>query len=1108
MFCFSYIRLSGKPSDRKRSTNNQPRMKKSQLLMLACLWGVHASAQQVNASLFRYPDVSQTQIAFSYANDIWLVPKEGGTAIRITSPSGVEVFPRFSPDGRKLAFTGNYDGNSDVYVMPVSGGVPLRLTQHGYTDRVIDWTPDGKQVLFASTRESTKERFNQFYTIPETGGPASKLPLAYAEFGSYSPDGKSMALTTRTQSFRNWKRYRGGMKADIHIFRFDTRQSENISAKSEAGDEFPMWYKNHIYLLSDRGQEKRMNLWRYNVDTKNFEQVTHYTDYDVHTPAMGPADIVYEAGGKLYTLSLETQQSREVKINITTDVSTLKPRTIVADKDILYADISPDGKRALIGARGDVFSLPAENGFVKDLTRTSGVAERDAAWSPNGKYIAWWSDKSGEYELWLAEAGKEDAAKQVTHLGAGFRYHVYWSPDNKKIACIDQTMKINIIEVATGKVTNVDKALRYEDGACHNWKCSWSSDSRWLAYSRDHYNGHNTAFVYNVATNQRHQVTSDYYDTSDPVFDPEGKYLFVFTNRTFTPIYSDVENSFIYANTTKVAAISLRKDVPPVMSTRNDVVEAGKDTEVASPKKDEKKKEAEPAKAPGNEVKIDLDNIETRLYLLPVPAGNYSRLNAVKGKVLYINAPNTGSGDKEATLKYFDLGKREEKEIIKNPGAYQLSANGEKILIAGDRYAIIDVEENQKANKTLRINEMIMQLDPVQEWKQLFTDAWRIERDFFYDPGMHGVNWNEVKEKYGRILEGARTREEVNFVLGEMIAELNASHTYNSGGDLENARQVNVGYLGVDWEADGNFYKIKRIIRGADWDAEARSPLDEPGVNIPEGSYILAVNGVPLTTTAEPFSAFQGLADKAVEITYNARPSLEGAKTAVVKTLRSDYRLRHLAWIESNRKHIADATDNQVGYIYVPSTGLDGQDELVRQFSAQWNKAALIIDERFNNGGQIPDRFIELLNRKPWAFWATRDGAPVSAPMVGNFGPKVMLINGWSGSGGDAFPDYFRKAGLGPLIGSRTWGGLIGISGAPSLVDGGEVTAPNFRMYNPDGTWFREGHGVDPDIAVDENLADMAKGIDPQIERAIIEIKSLLKTKSYKNPEPPAYEKR
>ncbi|SEW50071.1 S41 family peptidase [Chitinophaga arvensicola] len=1085
-------------------------MKKTALVFLAAMAGKQAIAQ-VDAGLFRYPDVSRSQIAFSYANDIWIVPKTGGTAIKLISPPGVETFPKFSPDGAKLAFSANYDGNTDVYVLPVAGGVPLRLTNYGGSDRVVDWTPDGKQVLFASGRESTKERFNQFYTIPETGGAATKLPLAYAEFGSYSPDGAKMALTTRSQSFRNWKRYRGGMKADIHVFDFNTQLSENISAKSEAGDEFPMWFKNYIYFLSDRGTEKRMNLWRYDTNAKTYEQITSYKDYDVHFPSMGPDDIVYEANGKIFVLSLATQQPTEVKVNITTDLAALKPRTIRTVKYIQSTSLSPDGQRALISARGDVFSVPAINGYVKDLTRTSGVAERYPVWSPDGKSIAWWSDKSGDYELWIATAGKENEARQITRYGAGFRYRPYWSPDSKQLVFIDQDLKIWVLDIATGKTTAVDKALHYSPDVLEGFRFSWTPDSRWITYSRDMENGHEAVFLFDTKNNQRHQVTSGFYDVSRPVFDEEGKYLYVLTNQSFKPTYSSIDNTFIYANSTLVGVIGLQKETPSLLATRNDAVEV----------KDEKKEPAKPAKEKGKDKKekpaakkddttIDLENMEARLILLPVPAGNYSRLGATKGKILFLSniPPDEEDGAGEANLQYYDVATKQVKNIIKNAGQYELSADGNKILVNSGPFGVIDVAENQKIDTSMRVEEMEMTVNPVEEWKQLFMDTWRLERDFFYDPNMHGVNWNDVKVKYAHLLDGARTREEVSFVINEMLGEMNASHTYNFGGDVEDSKHESVGYLGVDWQADGPYYKIKRIIRGAPWNAEARNPLDEPGVNIHEGDYILAVNGVPVTTAQEPYSVFQSLAGKVVELTWNNRPSLDGAKTAIVKTIGSEYRLRHLAWIESNRKHIAEATNNQVGYIFVPSTGIDGQDELIRQFNGQWDKAALVIDERFNNGGQIPDRFIEMLNRKPLSYWATRNGTPSQWPQYANFGPKVMLINGWSGSGGDAFPDYFRKTGLGPIIGTRTWGGLIGISNTPGLIDGGVITVPSFRMFNSDGTWFKEGHGVDPDIPVDENLGDMAKGIDPQIERAITEIKSLLQTKPYKAPAQPPYEVR
>lgn len=1084
-------------------------------LGIFALAGALQSQAQIDAGLFRFPDVSQTQIVFSYANDIWIMPKTGGDAVKLSSPPGVEIYPKFSPDGKTVAFTGNYDGNKDVYTLPASGGVPLRLTEHGYQDRVVGWTPDGKQVLFASGRESGKERFNQFYTVAPTGGAVTKLPLAYAEFGSYAPDGKQMAVVFRTQIGRNWKRYRGGWKADIYLYNFDTNTSENISANDEAGDEFPMWHGTDIYFLSDRGEELRMNLWRYSTTTKKFEQLTHFKDYDSHFPSLGPSDIVFENGGKLYLYNLASQKSTAISVNLVTDKASLRPRLETADKYIQHASISPDGKRVVIEARGDVFSLPAENGYVKNLTHSSGSAERNPAWSPDGKSIAYWSDQSGEYELWLSDAAKEAAPRKLTSYGAGFRYRLNWSPDSKKLAYIDKAMRIRIYDIATGETTEADKALRYSHGALEGFTCSWSPDSRWLTFSRDLDNYHSAVFIYDYREKKLHQVTGGFYNCSNPVFDPGGKYLYLFTAQSFKPIYSDLDNSFIYTNSSQVAVISLLQKTPSLVQPRNDTVslkkeddeEAGKDKKTGDKNtaKAGDKKESEPA----NAVAIDFDGLENRLEILPLPAGNYGGLDATKGKIVYLRQPNTGSTDDDNQLKYYDIDSRQEKTVLPAADQFWLSNNGEKLLVqSGNNWAVIPLAENQKLDKKVPVGDMQLVVNPAEEWKQLFTDAWRLERDYFYDPNMHGVDWQAVRVKYGNMIKDAMTREEVNFIIGEMLGELNASHTYYGGGDGDKEASQNVGYLGVNWEAAGDYYKIKTILRAAPWDAEARSPLDAPGIHIPEGSYILAVNGVPLTTAHEPFAAFQHLAKKTVELTYNSTPSFTGAKTAVVQTLGDEYRLRNLAWIESNRKRVAEATNGEAGYIFVPSTGTDGQTELMRQFNAQWDKKALVIDERFNNGGQIPDRFIEMLNRAPLAFWSIRDGSPWPWPPFAHFGPKVMLINGWSGSGGDAFPDFFRKKGLGPLIGTRTWGGLIGISGAPDLVDGGSVTIPDFRMYNPDGTWFKEGHGVDPDIAVPEDLGAMAKGVDPQLERAISEVKETLQNKSFKAPAAPAYQKR
>lgn len=1078
-------------------------MKKNVACLLLCSTVSVASFAQIDAGLFRYPDVSKTQIVFSYSNDLWVLPKEGGTAIKLSSPPGVESYPKFSPDGKSIAFTGNYDGNQDVYVMPVAGGVPQRLTEHGYPDRVVDWTNDGQRVLFASIRESGKYRFNQFYTVPAKGGADDKLPLAYAEFGSYSPDGKQMALNFRTQVGRNWKRYRGGWNSDIYIFNFTTQASENISATSDAADEFPMWHDNYIYFLSDRGDEERMNLWRYDLSKKSFEQLTKFTDYDIHYPSMGPDDIVFEQGGKLYLFNFASQKATAVNVNVVSDDAMMKPKTVSVEKLIEHVGISPDGNRALVEARGDIFSLPAKDGFVKDLTMSSGSAERYPSWSPDGKAIAYWSDASGEYELWIMMAGKENSAKKITSYGAGFRYWTYWSPDSKRIAFIDKAGKIKIYDLTNDQTYDVDKGLRYSHGNLEGFTCSWSPDSKWLAYQRDLENWHTAIFIYDVQNKKTKQVTSGFYNCSSPAFDPDGKYLYMVVSESYQPYYSDFDNSFIYANSGQLAAVSLQKTTPSLLAPKNDTVAVKADeTKSTGDKKDTAKK------GDDKSVKIDFDGFEQRLAILPPTAGNINNVAAVKGKIIYMRYPNTGAADGQSSIKYYDIDKREEKTIMDADG-YTLAANGEKMLVAkSGSYAIVSVGEGQKMENPLRVNEMTMTVDPREEWKQIFTDAWRLERDYFYDPNMHGVDWNFVKIRYMKMLDGATTREEVDFIIGEMIGELSASHTYHGGGDVEHPKSASVGYLGVDWQADGDYYKIKKIIHGAAWDAEVHSSLDQPGIDIKEGDYILAVNGVPLTTDQEPYAAFQGLANKTVELTYNSTASWTGAKTTIVQTMSDEYRLRNLAWIEGMRKHVDEATNGDVGYIYVPSTGIDGQTELLRQLNAQVDKKALIIDERFNDGGQIPDRFIEMLNRQPLAYWAIRDGEAWPWPPQANFGPKVMLINGWSGSGGDAFPDYFRKRGLGPLIGARTWGGLIGISGCPDLIDGGGITVPTFRMYNIDGTWFKEGHGVDPDIEVPEDLTAMAKGTDPQLERAITEIKNLIQTKGFLPPKMPAYQKR
>lgn len=1075
------------------------------LLVFLLLFGLAAplAYSQVDARMLRYPDVSASHVTFVYAGDVWVAPKAGGTAQRLSSPRGEEMLPRFSPDGRHIAFSANYDGNTDVYVVPSRGGDATRLTYHPMTDRVVDWTPDG-EVLFASSRKSGRQRFNQFYRIDRDGGLPQQLPVPYGEFGAVSPDGGTLAFTTLDRTFRTWKRYRGGTAPDIWLFDLESYEATNIT-DNDANDSFPMWHGTTLYFLSDRGPNLRANLWATDTETGETRQVTDFADFDVTFPAMGPSDIVFEAGGRLYLLDLATETSREIAIDVATDRAARKPRTVDVSGLIQNGQISPSGKRALFEARGEIFTVPAEHGPIRALTQSSGSAERYPAWSPDGEHVAFFSDATGEYELTIVPATGGEP-RTVTDLGPGYRYQPYWSPDSRKIAFIDQAMKIWVHDLDADRTTEVDQGFYMFHGPLSAFTVSWSPDSRWLAYDRGLDSRLEAAFLYDTERGERHQVTSGYYNASSPTFGPDGQYLYYLSNQAFSPVYSDLDNSFVYPNTTRLVAVPLQADAPSPLAPRNDV------EEVESEEEDNSDAEEDGEEEDGTEaVEIDLEGLEMRAVVLPPDAGNYGNLRAASGKLVYNRYPRSGSGENGAAIVYYDLEAREEKTVMENGGAFELSHDGEKLLvIANGQWGIVSLAPDQSVDTPLRTGELETVLDPVAEWRQIFNDAWRLERDYFYDTGLHGVDWNAMRTRYGALVEDAATRWDVNQVLGDLIGELDASHTYRGGGDTEDTEQRNAGLLGVDWEIADGAYRIAQIIEGAPWDAEVRSPLRQPGVDVQEGTYVLAVNGRPLDAETSPWAVFDGLAGEAVLLTVNDRPTQSGAREVLIETLtpQQETRLRHLAWIEANRQRVDEASGGRVGYIYVRSTGIDGQNELVRQFTAQYTKDALIIDERFNSGGQIPDRFIELLDRDPLAYWAVRDGKDWQWPPVAHFGPKVMLINGWSGSGGDAFPDYFRRAELGPLVGERTWGGLIGISGAPSLVDGGVVTAPTFRMYTPGGEWFKEGYGVDPDVEVVGDPGELARGRDPQLEAGIEIALRQLQEQPYVRPARPAREDR
>ena len=1064
---------------------------------------------QTDARMFRYPTVSATQIAFVYAGDIWVVPRQGGAATRLSSPPGEESFPRFSPDGTKIAYSADYDGNTDVYVVASTGGEPVRLTHHPMPDRVVAWHPDGKRVLFASGRESGRQRYSQFYLVGLDGGLPEKLPVPYGEFGAFGADGSQFLYMPMSQDFRTWKRYRGGWAPDIWSFDLKTFASRNLT-HDPANDAQPMWHGNTLYFMSDRGPSERQNIWAVDMPSGTPRQITQFTDFDITFPSMGPDAIVFQAGGRLYLLDLASGKATEVNVKVVTDETTLRPRVARAEALISDASVSPTGKRAAFSARGDVVTIPAEFGAAINVTRTSGVAERYARWSPDGKTLAYWSDRSGEYELSVRPADGSGAERKITALGAGFRYAPQWSPDSRKVAFIDQAMKMRVVDVETGRISEIDRSPEWiaHDGL-EAFRFAWSPDSRWIAYARPASTGNSALFLYDTRTGKAAQATSGYVNDRQPVFDPEGKYLFYASDRAFDPIYGTFDTSWTYANPTQLVAVPLRRDVKSPLETRNDSENPATDTTPEKKEKPGEKPGAEPEPRPKvANVDIDLDGFESRAVVLPPKAGNYTDLQSVKGKLLYRRKPRAGSGDEKSPIVFFDFQEREEKTILDDADGFEATFDGKKLFVTQKKkFAMVDLKPAQKFEKPMATGDIEVPVEPRAEWRQMFADAWRFERDFFYDPNMHGVDWAGLRTRYAKLLDDAVTRWDVNFVLGELIGELNASHTYRGGGDEEQPAKRSVGMLGVDWELANGAYRIKSIVRGGPWDAGTRSPLDEPGVNVRQGDYVLAVNGVPLDVKADPWASFQGLGDKTVVLTVSSSPGRTGAREVVVKCLADETELRFRAWIEERRRLVDKATNGKVGYIYVQSTGVDAQNELVRQFMAQWRKEGLIVDERWNSGGQIPDRFIELLNRPILSYWAVRDAPSQQWPPVAHRGPQVMLINGWSGSGGDAFPFYFREAGLGPLIGTRTWGGLIGISGSPDLADGGGVTVPTFRMYDPKGQWFAEGHGVDPDIVVEEDPTALAKGRDPQLDRAIQEVLSRMSSDT-SDPSRPAYERR
>ncbi|MEM9984361.1 MAG: PDZ domain-containing protein, partial [Bacteroidota bacterium] len=1003
--------------------------------------------------------------------------------------------------------TANYRGNADVYVMPITGGLPLRLTYGSHADRMVDWHPSGEKVLFASRRETgiPSGRVNQLFLIPKTGGMPEKLPIPYGEIATYSPDGSQLAYITKITENYPFKRYRGGLTSDVILFDLASNSAKNIT-ENEANDGKPAWAGQKVYFLSDRAEDMRLNVWSYDTESEVLRRVTQFKDFDITYLSAGPDDLVFEVGGTLYLMDLETETAKAVTVTVVSDLTLEMSSRKKVSGQIRNMTAAPGAKRIVFEARGELFNVPAKEGFVQNLTRSSGAFDHSPSWSPNGDQVAYWSDQSGEYEIYVQSMRTEERARKISSRNKGYGYTLFWSPDSKKLAFIDEKNDISIIDVATGVVEVADNyEWNYGHGSRYRYPISWSHDSKWLAYTVGMENEHNAIFIYDLDRKQARQVTSGFYNDVNPVFGPEGKYLYFLTSRNFRPLYSDLQDgTWIYPNSTQLAAISLSQDAPYLLYAKND--------ELAAAEKEEPGKEEEkPKQDPIEPINVDWEGLESRLVILPVTPGNLNDLMAFEGKVVYRRLPNSGSEHGEPTLYFYDLEKRKEMSILAKVNGVVKTADGKALLVrSGPQFGIIKPEADQKIKEAIPTDGLVMEHNPREEWRQIFDDSWRRYRDFFYDEDMQQVDWEALRTQYGALVDDARSRWDISYLQRSLLAELSAGHTYARGGDNEATPYVSTGYLGIDWAKDEQGYKIKRIVQPAPWDAESRSPFDRPGMDISEGDYIHAVNGMPLPLDQDPYAAFEGLNGKTVLLKISKTGKLSEAKEVVVTCLTAgeEDNLRYLDWIEQNRLKVEELSDGKLGYVYMTNTGGRGQLDLVKMYYGQLGKEGFIIDERFNGGGQLADRFLELMTRPVIYNLYWRHGKSHPHPTKANTGPMGMLINGWAGSGGDGLPWAFRELDAGPIVGERTLGILVGPATGHQLIDGGGITVPGARLYFNDGRWFDEGVGVRPDIPVWDDPNLLMQGRDPQLERVVQEVMQLVKGKPKQSTPAPAKEDR
>ena len=1045
---------------------------------------------QEDVRLLRFPAVYGDNVVFTYAGDLYKVPLKGGTARRLTSDvNGYEMFAHFSPDGKEIAFTGQYDGNTEVFIIPAEGGVPKRLTytatlgrddisdRMGPNNIVMAWRDDN-EIVYRSRKQTFNSFKGQLFQVNKDGGMSEELPLPSGGWCSFSDDGTKMAYNRIFREFRTWKYYSGGMADDIWVYDFKTKETINIT-NDDNQDIFPMWHGNKIYFLSDR--DRTMNMFVYDLNTKQTSKVTNYTEYDIKFPSLGNESIIYENGGYLYNYNLDDGSIKKVTVNIYNDITTGRDEIKDASKYINSWAISPDGNRVVFGARGDVFTVPAKSGITRNLTQSSGVHDRNVEWSPNGKYISYISDKTGEDEIYIQNQNGNDAAIQLTDNSTTYKYNPIWSPDSKYLLWSDKEGMLNYINVETKKAVKVDEADSWEIR-----DYTWSPDSRWIAYTKPESFTSNRIWIYDINSGKTNPVTDTWYSSSGPSFDNTGKYLFFTSARDFNPIYSNTEWNHAYQNMSGIYFVTLKKGTPNPFEPTNDEV-AVKEDVPENDKSDKKKKEDTSKESPEPSklsVDIDFDGIINRIVKLPLKPANYWNINTIDDDVYFIEYKSGGNG---VNFKMYNL-KSETETELGDFGSYVISADYKKMLInMGGKYAVIGLPKSKiKTSDFLDLTNMKVMVNLKEEWTQIYNESWRQMRDFFYAPNMHGVDWPQIQEKYAVLLPYVNNRNDLNYVIGEMIGELSVGHAYVNGGDKQSPERIKTGLLGAKISKDNSgYFVINEILIGENWTKNGRSPLTEVGVDVSEGDYIIAINGEDLKDVTDIYSELVGTAGKEVILTVNTKASADGAYDIIVVPVDDESGLYYYNWVQGNIEKVNKATNGEVGYIHIPDMGPDGLNEFVKHFYPQLNKKALIIDDRGNGGGNVSPMLIERLNRELTLYGMSRNNSVSTKPAQIMRGPKVLLLDSYSASDGDLFPYQFKTLQMGTLIGTRSWGGVVGIRGSMPFIDGGDLRRPEFAPFDEDGNWVIEGYGVDPDIVIENDPAKEYAGEDEQLNKAI-----------------------